>query len=45
MSNNLLMEIGPKAHTGKAREFRVIAKESTDYEFQNADRTEPKSPL
>lgn len=42
IKNNLLLEIGEKAHTGKAREFRVIAKEGTDYEFRNADRTEPK---
>jgi hypothetical protein len=41
----LLQEIGQKAHTGKAREFRVLAKEAVDYEFENGARTEPKPRL
>lgn len=45
MSNNLLKETGGKAHTGKAREFHVIAQEGTDYIFKNASRTEPKPHL
>jgi hypothetical protein len=45
MANNLLVEVGQKAHTGKAREFRVIAKEGTDFVFQNGDRAEQKPHL
>ncbi len=45
MKHELLTEIGNKAHTGHAREFRVVAKEGVDYEFINGTRTEPNPPL
>jgi hypothetical protein len=33
MRHNLLKEVGPKAHTGKAREFLVMATEGEDYQL------------
>jgi hypothetical protein len=45
INNHLLLEIGHKAHTGRAREFRVLAKEGVDYSFEKGPRTEPKPHL
>ncbi|MGE0533443.1 MAG: hypothetical protein AB7O68_00610 [Pirellulales bacterium] len=35
--HNLLFEVGEKAHTGRAREFRVGAMEGIDYEYEKSD--------
>jgi hypothetical protein len=45
IKHNMLLEVGEKARTGKAREFKLLAREGEDYEFVNGAGTEPKLPL
>jgi len=45
MKLDLLAEIGEKAHTGRAREFRVRAREGVDFIFEKETRTEPNPHL